>query len=116
MRTSTSAADIIITGDMLARAPAPTGTISNADVNAIFRRLRALLKRFGRKRHSNEAAEALIGACIVEGFATRWQIVGALARLEFKAKHIHDILNRFEGDDASLHRWRCEDGERYRLL
>lgn len=99
----------IITSDASAIA------LSDAERNAIFRRLRQLNSSFGRKRNLNEVAATLIAACIAEGFDTSARIIGALVRLKFKPNHVCGILNQHEGRNPSCHLWQSS-GERYHLL
>jgi hypothetical protein len=116
-----SAADIIITEDMLVPRPQlspadvavlPKATaMSPADVDAVFVRLRALKRSFGSKPNKNELAQALIGACIHEGFDTRARIVAALGRLELGRVHVVLTLAQHEGGT-----WRCDQSGVYHLL
>jgi hypothetical protein len=115
-----SAADIVIAEDMLVSSPVrpacatPVRTpdpIPATDVDAIFVRLRALKREFGAQPNMHELAQALIGACIHEGFDTRARIVAALHRLDLKKAHVVLILNDYEGV-----RWRRDGAGVYHLL
>lgn len=86
-----------------------------AEVDAIFERLRALKKQFGRSPNKNELAIALIGACILEGFDTRARIVGALATLGLDRSHAVLVLRENEGKDPAQHVWELDGNGHYRL-
>lgn len=101
-----SAKDIII--------PSLPATLSSdapaAEVDAIFRRLRQLMKDCA-KANSHDRLTIAIAACIDEGINTGIRIVGAARRLGFDAQHAGIVLNG--GIGFNWHR--AEDGH-YRNL
>lgn len=101
-----SAKDIII--------PNPPVTLSRdapvAEVDAIFRRLRQLMKDCA-KANSHDRVTIAIAACIDEGINTGIRIVGAARRLGFDAQHAGIVLSNGIGSNWK----RAEDG-RYQSL
>ncbi|WP_137870978.1 hypothetical protein [Sphingopyxis sp. 2PD] len=60
----------------------------DADVNAIFERLRGLMKDCGRPgANKHDRMLVLIAACIDEGINTGPRIVGVAKRLNFDGQH-----------------------------
>lgn len=88
---------------------------SPEEVNATFRRLRALKASFGSKPNKEERTTAMIGAMIAEGFTTRARIVGASRKLDLNQSHVVIMLENRTGTDPQYHLWTFDDGQ-YRLI
>lgn len=82
-----------------------------AEVNAIFGRLRALIEACGPGTNKNDRLTVLINACIDEGINTGARIVGAAKKLGFNDEHAGAVLRSGIGD-----RWAREDDGTYRNL
>lgn len=85
------------------------------DVNAAFRRLRALDKDLqARKINKDDRATMLISACISEGFTAGRQITGALAAIGLNRRHAGMRLMAGLQDEPVWPNWgRREDGTYY---
>jgi hypothetical protein len=86
---------------------------SREDIAVSFRALRALKASFGPKPNKDDRMIALIGACIIEGFDTEPQIIGALRTIGMKEAHARALLRHHDGVDAELHAWRRGPEGRY---
>lgn len=65
----------------------------DADINALFRSLRALDQSLlDSDVNKNDRAAMLISACIAEGIDTGKRIVGVLVRLGFTGQHVGMML------------------------
>ena len=85
------------------------------DVNAAFRRLRALDRTLLEcKVNKDERATMLISACICEGFTAGRRITGALERLGLNRQHAGIRLMAGLQDDPEWPYWgRRDDGTYY---
>lgn len=95
-------------------AAIPRTASSGAEAKAVFRRLRALAADCGTNKH--EIAIALITACILEGWDTGPQIIGALKKLDFDHRHVAILLKQFAGTNLDRHLWRRDEEGQYSLL
>ncbi len=125
MKMKTSAADIVITDDMLVPRSAPARIViperqpetpSPEKVDAIFQKLREVEDRFGDAPDKNHLVVAMIIVCLGRGFVTRKQIVAALKHFGRDPGHVAITLKLKTGNDPSRHLW-CSDGAgSYRLF
>lgn len=76
------------------------------DINAIFRRLRALEEDCGPDAKQYDRVIVLIAACIEEGLTEGKRIVGAIARLNFDKQFVGMQLVKNAGNDPTRHHWR----------
>ncbi len=79
--------------------------------NTVLYRLRALKSECGPNKH--DQAIALITACILEGWNTAGQIVGALKAIGMKPGHIWIMLDNGTGASPGRHYWRRDEDGRY---
>ena len=80
----------------------------------ILDRLRALKAECGPNKH--DQAIALISACILDGWNTHKQIVGALGPLGMNPAHVRIILEEGTGTSPARHFWRLDKEGRFSLL
>jgi hypothetical protein len=90
--------------------------LDSAEINAAFRRLRALEAELGPKPNKHDLAITLISACILEGIGSWPRIVGALKRFALNSAHVNIMLNEGEGADPAHYRWVRGPEGRYSLL
>ena len=84
----------------------------DAEVNAIFERLRGLMKDCGRPgANKHDRMIVLIAACIDEGINTGTRIVGVAKRLEFDGQHAGIVLSTGVG-----RYWERDENGTYRNL
>ncbi len=86
------------------------------DINAVFRRLRALDADCGPDANQRDRVIVLIAACIEEGFTEGTRIIGAIARLDFNKQFVGMQLVKNAGNDPTRHRWRKLDDGTYALF
>lgn len=87
-----------------------------SDINAVFRRLRALDADCGPDANQYDRVIVLIAACIEEGLTEGKRIVGAIARLDFDKKFVGIQLSKNVGNDPARHLWRKLDDGTYALF
>lgn len=83
---------------------------------AVYDQLRALKESFGPSANKRDRATVLIGACILNGFDTRYLILKRLRVTGLSRNHVIDILDDLTGTVPGLHLWRCDDEGRYHPL
>lgn len=85
-----------------------TDTLPPREVAAMFRRLEDLLwhcQQGGSNRH--DQAIVLVAACVAEGIVTGPHIIGTVASMGFKPRHVGKLLN-----DNIGNLWQ-RDGDRF---
>lgn len=89
--------------------------LSEIDVNAVFRRLRALdEKLLTDKVNNNDRVHMLINACISEGLNTGPRITGHLESLGLNRRHAGILLAKGRMREPLWPNWgRREDGTYY---
>lgn len=87
---------------------------ADADINAVFRSLRALDQSLlDGKVNKNDRATTLISACIAEGFDTGKRIIGVLVRLGFNGQHVGMQLKHGLQRTPEWPNWGCRDDGTY---
>lgn len=86
----------------------------DADPNAFFRGLRALMARSGKNK--DHQVINLITACIEGGANTRNRIIAIGSKLGFKAQHVITQLNEGTGELPHCARWRLGIDGTYTVL
>ena len=86
---------------------------SPEEVDATFRRLRALKKALRPHLDSNLLASEMIKAVITEGWDTGPRIRGTMKQLGFNEDHAGITLAKNRGYDPKRHHWSRGDDHRY---
>lgn len=80
------------------------------DINAVFRRLRALDRQLAPDT-KHDRVHALIGACVSEGIDRGSRITGALAKLGYNKRHVGKTLHDgLRPGPEGVHWYRSADG------
>lgn len=87
-----------------------------AETDRIYRHLFKLKASFGPKANRRERAVVMIGACILEGFDTKPEIIKGLRAAGLSVNHVQTILDQQTGIVPGLHLWQRDEEERYHLL
>jgi hypothetical protein len=86
------------------------------DELAIERRIGALKDSFGIRPSPRPRAEALIGACIIEGVDTQYEIVRMLGSRGLSKKLVRSVLEERTGPLPGQHLWQPNEYGRFYLL
>jgi hypothetical protein len=86
------------------------------DELTIYRRIGALKDSFGERPSPRPRAEALIGACILEGVDTRLEIVRMLGSSGISKNLIRSVLEERTGPLPGQHLWYADEYGRFHLL
>ena len=86
------------------------------DINAVFRRLRALDADCGPNANQYDRVIVLIAACIEEGLTEGKRIVGVIAQIGFDRQFVGIVLTKNAGNDSARHLWRKLDDGTYALF
>lgn len=86
------------------------------DELAIERRIGALKDSFGIRPARRPRAEALIGACILEGVDTQFEIVRMLGSSGLSKALVRSVLEERTGPLPGHHLWQTDKYGRYHLL
>jgi hypothetical protein len=92
------------------------GDRSVAELNALFRDLRALIKACGSGASKHEVVTNVIVACIMEGINQGVRIVGVLKRLKFDGKHAAMTLHHVTNGPLTRTLWRQDEAGLYHLI
>lgn len=87
-----------------------------AESDKVYRHLWDLKRSFDPKANRRERAVAMIGACILNGFNTRLQILKGLRSRGLSVDHFLGLLDDHTGTVPGIHLWRLDDDGQYYLL
>lgn len=85
------------------------------EVHKIFARIGRLKDSFGERPSPRARAEALIGACILEGVDTQYEIVKMLGTMGLSKNLVRKVLEGRTGPLSGDHLWQRSEEGLYRL-
>lgn len=90
--------------------------LSYPAIDRIYRRINNFKDELGSQLDRRSRAEAMIGACIVEGVDTRFEIVKMLGSAGLSKNFVRRIIEERTGPFPDMHLWQPDQFGRLRLL